>query len=768
MFHFFRRYEKVFFIAITTVIIISFSFFGTYNTMGSNSWGEQVAFKAVDGNHITRSDVDEMAIFLATDNDDKLLFGGAWGPNFLNDGVIRYDFLETGLASELATAYLPDLANELNKRQEKERKYVPYTHPQAPFLGAANAWNYFVPEINVQLEQLKIAQNPQDILNAKIKLFIAERRFPSPTLKQVLRYQERQYNWLQPDRDLESSDLSLFGYHTLEDWFGTHFTRLVSQFIINASILAEQKGYEVSRTEALADLIRQAEVSYQQNKNSPTLGVRNVEEYFYAQLQRLNMDQNRAVKIWRQVMLFRNYYHDVGSIALVDTVAYQNINGFANESIEVDLYRLPSGLRIGDVATLQKFEAYLTAATKRSKTDLLAIPKEMLPVAEVSKAHPELVQKKYLLDIAELDKKTVQAKVSIKDTWSWEADEKNWTALKTQFPELGTKAAKTADERMAALDNLDKVTRARVDTFARAAIVDAHPEWIVKALDEAKVNRQAVGLRLQGGKMPFEGLKGKDKREAFIRQLDQATLGAAPAAGSELANYSADQQHYYRITVIERAATPTILTFEEANGDGSLDKISKELVTTEALDNVLKAIQKAQPNPNDKLGDDLLASLRLYAYMQQIQTTLKRDPAQAAAFIEVEKKKGAPAHLADEAPVANQWRLEKATLPVTRQTPAQAGIDFKEAFAISTNEWTAIQTPAQGNLAFFQVKGPAENSEQEELLAEQVQRTQQLLSAEAQRALMSQMLIEIKAKDAISLGYLTRSDDTAQEGIEQN
>jgi hypothetical protein len=54
---------------------------------------------------MTRSDVDEMALFLATDSEDKMLYGGVWGLNFLNDGVVRKDFLETGLAQELALAY---------------------------------------------------------------------------------------------------------------------------------------------------------------------------------------------------------------------------------------------------------------------------------------------------------------------------------------------------------------------------------------------------------------------------------------------------------------------------------------------------------------------------------------------------------------------------------------------------------------------------------------------------------------------------------------
>ena len=162
MLDFFRKYQCYFFLVITVVIIISFSFFGTYSTLGSNTWREQIAFKAIDGREVPRFDVDEMALFIATDNEDKTLYGGVWGPNFLNDGVIRKDFLEPGLAQELARAYSNDLQADFDKRLTREKKYALYAHPQAPFLSVANVWNYFAPEMNAHFDALRAAQNSLD------------------------------------------------------------------------------------------------------------------------------------------------------------------------------------------------------------------------------------------------------------------------------------------------------------------------------------------------------------------------------------------------------------------------------------------------------------------------------------------------------------------------------------------------------------------------------------------------------------------------------
>jgi hypothetical protein len=106
MLSFFRKYQRFFFLVITVVIVISFSLFGTYNTLlKETSYHEQNAFTAIDGKKVSRTELDQMAIFLATDTHDKAVFSGAWGPNFLNDGVIVKNFLQTGLGTMLTYSH---------------------------------------------------------------------------------------------------------------------------------------------------------------------------------------------------------------------------------------------------------------------------------------------------------------------------------------------------------------------------------------------------------------------------------------------------------------------------------------------------------------------------------------------------------------------------------------------------------------------------------------------------------------------------------------
>jgi len=796
MLDFFRRYQRYFFSVITVVIIISFSFFGTYSTIGADAWREQLAFKAVDGSEITRADVDEMATFLATDTTDKILFNGAWGPNFMNDGVLSKDFFATGLAAELVSSYPGEVQQDLQRKLEKEKKFKPYTHPHAPFIGVENVWGYFSPQMQTHYYALRSASNPTDPIafENRVKLFMDERKLPSSNLRYILRYQEKQYGWITPDQDLDRTDLSLFGYHTTEDWFGSHFTRLVSQFVINAAILAEQQGYQVSKAEAMADLIRNTQISYQEHENDSNIGVATPEQYFAEQLRRLNMDQSHAVKVWRQILLFRRYFQDAGHSVFVDTLAYGKFNQFANENLAVEIYQLPQELRLGDYNSLQNLEVYLGAVAKPAK-DKLALPTEFLTEAEVTKNYPELVQKRYVLEVAQTTQKNIQSRIAIKEMWNWEGDEKNWEALKKQFPDIALKASKSREERMDALDSLDKITRSKVDTFAKDAILKAHPEWIAVALDQAPPQKTTVGLRSEGGNAFFSGLDSKDKRKELMKQLDGATLGAAPDLNHPLNAYTADNQTYYRITVLERAPKTEILTYAEASGDGTLDAVRnrllekhyaqireqspllyqkenkewrpfdtvRELVADQYFKDVIAALEPINKslNPSDKetkMTKDKAASLRFYTYVNGIKAKVEKDPAQGDKFVRSAPKEDA-ANLTTRAALKDQWLLEKNEKAITRQSHEDL-IDATEAFAMQNNTWSTLKTPPNGQVAFYFVKDKTlDETIVADATAEQARNAQAALSADAQRTLMHTVLEKIKAKKAISLEYLNKGQE---------
>ncbi len=793
MLEFLRKYQRYFFVVITIVIIISFSFFGTYSSLNTEYPHEQTVFTAVDGSQVKRQELDELAVFINTDLNDKLILGGVWGPNFLNDGVLRKDFLESGLGLILAMNYRDELLRDLKPRSEKEKHFTLYSNPQANFINVETAWAYFAPDMKYNYELLRSIDNPVDAeaLAARISLFLEEKQFSAPLLRQVLRYQEKQYPWLPSDSDLDYYDLSLFGYHTLEDWFGPRFLRLVAQFIINSAKVAEQKGYKVTKEEAYADLMQHAAMSYQQNMNNPYLGVANFQQYFDEQLRRMNLDQNKAVKIWRDVLLFRRLFYDVGNTVVVDPFSIEKIQAYSKEGVIGQLFELPNELRFDSYPSMQKLEVYLNAVTKRDQNEksLLLLPTTFLSVDEVAKKFPELIQHRYLLEVAQINKNSLQTKVGIKDTWSWEVEDQNWEILKKKFPDLGLRKGDTRDERFSALESLDDKTRSQIDSFARNSIAEKHPEWIHQELDKAPTKTMHAAILEKGGKSP---LVGEEKRKEFIGLLNKAALkGETPNdANQKLFEYSPDKVVYYRIGVIKRAPEKEIMTFAEAdeqevldqlldkeldvyylkiresdpsqyqNLDGSWKSLAsvRDLVADRYFEKIRKAIEKdyisaiaPQAPPTLFLGD-FLASLRLYAYMRNIRNEIEKNEKDLSKWA-IAKSNETADELSSRQKLEDQWKLIQTSYEGTR-SDLNSDLNAQEIFGMKIGAWSRVNTPGNGDLNFFHLekREPYKDTDAQDKVLE----IYQVMSKDAQRIYMQKLLTQLKEKKALSLDYLNK------------
>lgn len=740
MLGFLRKHQKYFWILITVVIVISFSFFGTYNTMQERTIVDPVVYKTIDGTDVHQSDLEEMVKFLATDNEDKQWLGGVWGPNFLNDGVIKNNFIQTGLAEVLVASYLGDMKTDLDARLQKEKRYKPYENSQAKFISVVNAWNYFSPEIAKNFEQFQSIQDAAspEAFKIRVNLFQGQRNFPPYALRQALRYQEQQFKWMTPDPALQRLDLSLFGYHTVEEWFGPKFVRLVASFIMNSSIIAEQRGYTVSREEAYADLVKNAEMSFQENRDNPNLGVATSSEYLSEQIRRMGMDLGRTIAIWQKVLEFRRLFNEQANAVFLDPYTIGKLNEFAQEMVEGELYSLPENLRIIDLKNLRQFQLYLSAVSKTPE-DSLELPQTYLSGEEVSKQFPELVQKRYLVEMAPVDKKTLQGKVSVKDTWNWEVEDANWDKLKKEFPDIGVKKGDTRDERFATLDSLDTKTRGRVDAFAREAIVDAHPEWIEEALANAPMEKKELAIRLKGGKPAIQGLK--DPKE-FIALLD-----SWPASQEKLKDFTPDKYNHYKIQVIEKSPGLEVLTYAQAEKDGTLNGLL-ETQPKKDYSKLLEAIRldyvKANPNEKntEKMVEDYAATLRFYHYVQEVKNKILKNPESESQYVREEQK---PEDKKEQ--LADQWKLIKKKYTADRSTENPL-LNMDEVLAIPMNGVSKIYSRRNGEIAFFKVLQVGKTAHKEELL-QNVYQIQKILGYDAEGALMKNLLGDFQNKKAM-------------------
>lgn len=771
MLHFFRTYQRYFFILITIFVVISFSFFGTYNTIETTQTQDRVAFVAIDGSKIYASEVEAMVELLSMSTKTR-------GRSLLQTDAVLQDFLASGLAAQIAASYADQLAVDLEPKLQREKRFKPYTHPSAKFISSETVWGHFAPTLQKSYRELRESRSAvsRESFEARVELFLSQQQFPAPMLAQVLRYQEQQYPWISSDPNLSQLDLSLFGYRTLEDWFGPKFIRLACQFIINSAAIAEQKGYQVTLQQALSDLLSQAQAASKGTASS-------ARQLINSQLRLTGLDEYSAAKIWRQVLLFQRLFNGVDSAVLVDPLLFEQYAAYALESVEGDSFSIAENLRIADFHTLQKFETYLNAIAPQRQ--LGEIPSSFFTPLEVQKQHPELVQKRYLLDVAEVSKRSLQTRVGVKEMWSWETEEENWSRLLQEFPEL---ASSRTQNRFEALELLAAPLRRKVDEYARESIVEMHPEWIEEALKSAKPNLITLSVRLEGGDLP---IKGVQNREEFLHLLDAAPLDSQ--LSEELKLFTADGQNYYRIAVVDRDKEWTILPFAEVVKEESLErKVLEELepyyaklrvadsarylksdqswkpleevqdlVAAEYYRDLLKAIEEKYQQvfgSASALSSDAISNYRLLGHLLEQRERISRDPLNANLWNEPKQEGTKRDRLADLTPLSSQFKPQKTPFAIRRSDEAYQ----PDLFLHKPGSWSPVVVKANGELWFF-VLSTKETAKDEATVAQQIGLAREKLGAEAQKILMKDLLVMIENKRAMSLAYLEQEENLRPE-----
>ncbi|MES2345035.1 MAG: hypothetical protein V4494_03755 [Chlamydiota bacterium] len=726
MLGFFRKYQKFFFIVVTVFVVISFSFFGTFSTFAKEEKSpDRVIGKTVRGTSITSREMDAVIRLVATSYEDRMTT-----PNLFNDGVICNEFLKTGMAAMLAEQYFEEIKGDLAPRLKKAKHYKSYVHPKAPFISAEMTWQQYFPSMSQDLAEMKGYVDGASIEDFQLltRLYLSQLQLPPDSLKQFLIYQQNHYQNLPPDPQLQQLDLSLFGFHTIEDWFGPQFLQIVSRFILNSAAVASEQGYVVSNEEARADLFR----NVQSALKFYGVKVEEASSYFDQQMRALQLDEITAVKAWRKVMLFRRLFHDVGNAVVVDPLMYKNFEKYAGEGVVVELYELPEELRFKSVNDLVKFQTYLEAVTG-NKEQRQMVPKDILSPEEVEKRFPELVVRKFVVEVSEASKQSLASQVSLKETWEWELEEKNWDLLCEKFSFDGVDS--NADARFAYLEKMDAKERLQVDAYALMKIVDAHPEWLENALAKAEMHKEVLNIRSKGGKLPLSGIKDPG---AFADLLESAVM----CSGGLIERFSEDGITYYHVRVLESAPVKEILPFAEGVRDGTLQtlvdvRLENVYFDVRRKDSAVFQNEKGSWKPFQEVKEEM--GRRLYGTL--IEACENRPQTRFVAFVnEAKKELEIQTDLNQSGDVTflgEQKFLEKTTHTITRSS--QDNFPKEAFFGTAVGSWSEVQTLDNGNILFARVLEKVEGGTQSSAKI-----GQEILSISARRGLFSKLLEEMK------------------------
>ncbi len=758
MLTFFRKYQKAFFIFTTTIIVVSFLFFGVAGSMGGAPEVKEVPLvKAIDGSTVSVQKLQRMVHFLSSSQldlkDDK-----TGSINLLNDGVLEKQFLGAPLGRLLAEKISLEIEKDIKQTIEKAASFQPYRYAGAPFVSSESIWAQFAPESTKIVGELMThasSLSPLKKFDLLSQGYLGHQAVPSTFIRKVLSYQAQQMGLTEQDPALAYADVSLMGLHSAKDWLGESYLRAAAQVIINGAASAKRLGHSVSTQEArdaMVSNVKKAAELLSQETNAQT----NFYQIFLNQVRNLGMNEAECIDLWKEIALFQKFF---GSQNL-DFKNLPELQNISRSQALVEKYSLPSSLQFKDFVSFMKLQIYADAvsAKKRSKEGLLELPTELLSLAEIERKAPELVQRDYVLEYAELDVKKAASQIGLKETWNYQTQDEGWNKLRKQYPAL--KSAETKEERFAALEALGPKQRLEMDKFSREQILFGSKDRIQKELALAKQEVRSFGVSSKGTELPF---KIADM-QALVSLLEVAPLkGSQDAVQEKLNCYTSDQQHFYKISVVERSPFKKIQTFAEANASGAL----RHMLDKKLEDSYFE-VRRKDPAPymkkdgtwkalsevKEKVGFVVFAPV-LKAIAAEYQAVYGKEPSKEQLdSTDFYVQNWMLASLKDSLAKMQSGNLEKPKsdlegqwqLTSKQETLAQKDYESLASVNFVEGTWSPIVSLTHGKPCFFKILQKLESVAPSQ---EEIEKVTAPMRREAEKKLFEQLFSEMQTKKAI-------------------
>lgn len=568
MLQFFRRYQRFFFLIITIVIVISFTFFGVFPKIGYSQPSHVKEPLAFPHESIDETDFQNLHALVTTHDGGDSVLSDVLGPHALKETFFSDQFLSTHIIDKIGKTFQDVIAQELLKKHENEKQYVPYQHMQVPDLQADKMWQYFYPQLwnHYHVYTESNTDSIQELLPKKVDLFLSESEFPSYLQWQLLQMQQNELKGINPDPYFTPRRLNLFGYNNLEDWFGKPLLELCTHFIWQVSETALQQGYQVSSYEAERELLDQNHQQYQQLSQLVGDSLPSETEFLDYKLSKIGIEKKDAIKAYKRLIVFKRYVDELEKGMLISPLISKRYGQFASDQLHLVRYQLPVLQDCQNFEDCKLLQVYLHAIAKTPFVgkDAFELPKKIRPIAEIEKEFPELIYQNFELEIAHVNQETLALKIPLKEIWDFETDSENFAKLQQVVPILTLANENKTPQEI--LDNLSSKQRLEVDQQARKFIMESKQEWVKEALDQATPEVEIVKVSKKGTKWPIKGLPYKQVA-TFLKTLK------GESTNLDLNFLSFNQKDVYRIRVVSIGEPQQVLSFREAKQLKVLDSI---------------------------------------------------------------------------------------------------------------------------------------------------------------------------------------------------
>lgn len=752
MFRFFRKYQRYFFIVITIVVVVTFSFFGTYNLTSKK--GEKKIDKKIcpslGKEFLTESEIKLMSHFLSS-GCDTLMISSSMPPNLLNDGVITKDLLKTGIIYDLVKPSLPHITAHCRKVVNLSKSFTLSFNSDEKPLCIQTVWKELAPQIPHLCKKLA-QQNipPEKTFKSMVKLFLAQESFPQSELKKALFLKHSKDEAAYLDEGIFQEDFSLFGFHNLKDWFGENVIDLASEFILNVAYLAQKDEYDISFEEAKWDLFQSFQKNLKAKLTRKNLSDQDIVKAYQAQIFDLHLSEKDVVELWRKILLFRQYFKTFSNAVLMDNFTFQDFFAFAQKGLEIDQYTLPSYLQLKNTDDLVSLELYLQATTPMKNSSSLDLPHTYLPVAEVEKVRPELVEERYSVQMASLSSEEIGKNIGEKKLWEWQLKEENWSRIIQTFPALQRKETLTAEQRFKKLESLPLFERAKIDLFSRHLMIKEDPSIVSSSFVSIKKEPMILSFCHRGNTVNLPFSKGKELKKLLDTSWKNGKDGISPIT------YTEDDELFFSFDLIDKAKEKNIISYKDAMER----KIFAPLVQSflkQSYENMQNLFldEMQQPKPFHQVKEEV--AKKVFAdLLRAIENSRKLLPTNGkegspvkfrlATFVEKQLKayQTDANHLsfstADSLVVdlSKQWDMMKVSKKIFRDDPKNR---FKDVFFAKqiTPPAFLLLLDEEGYPCFVHVKTKIKNNEKS--IKAPMKRCQRVLLQDAQ-AIVGQQLVE--------------------------
>lgn len=697
MLGFLRKNQKYFLLFISIVIITSFLFVGINQRIPKGEAKKEILLgRGVDGSSIYVKEIEQMVRFCITDRFDRPSKKNGI-INFLNDGVIRKDIIENGLAPLLLENDFDRIQPELQDKLCQFQKFSSYIHPENPSISLENIYARFTPELLETLQRFRMNTEISPFVFSEIvSMYRQQQKLQPELIRQFLVYEEK-VSKVRPDPHLINKDLQLFHAYSLDEWFGKKFIELTCQFIHHCALEAKHRGYSISLDETRKELQQKSYDALQSLAGKEKLSIEDFSSYYHQMIHLLGMQEEEVLHIWQKVMLFRRLMQDIVHGVVFEGSGLSDYFTYAKEKISITKYQIPKSLICKNIWDILQLQLYITKTSLDENT--LHLPDECLPIAEIKSHTPELIEHAYEISIIEKTLPDLFQHISLQEMWKWQMD--NWDLLQDTFVDIRSYISDVPGDRLHYLDGLDHALRMRIDEFAKKQILKADPARIEEILSSTPFDNRVITVPIFGNSAALKGFTNNVELIAFLDEYAENKL--------LVQKIDFDREIFYQIQGVTKK-NESVIAFACAKERGILNDLLykelqnfytshadlkdkrpfeeiKELIGLKKYQSLFQQLDDwAMANINDPVkGSDMYIKYRLYPWLLNQRDAMQQNP-----------------QICSTSTYGEQWNLEKSISVVTR---AEAKLEKipEENFDFPINSWSPICSFNEEKVGFFQV-----------------------------------------------------------------